>query len=323
MGRATAADRQLAGHALPILLPALLLGGCALPPSGVQQDGLGSHIPPASELADIPDATPRPETLSRYGNPPSYRVQGHEYRTLTSSRGYKERGIASWYGNKFHGRRTSSGEPYDMFAMTAAHKTLPLPTYARVTNLRNGRSVVVKINDRGPFHNNRLIDLSYAAAWKLGITAEGTGLVEVEALQARAPEPDPATTESHPASAPSTLQTKAAVDTAASTPPDPASAHSPRTAAVPLHRPAPRAKPDRLPELFLQVGAFSSRENARRLKSRLDRTLGTEVQILSGDSDRQPVYRVQLGPIASVELCDHLTERLGRIGISETHIVIR
>jgi rare lipoprotein A len=106
---------------------------------------------------------------------------------MKASNGYIRRGTASWYGTKFHGRRTSSGEPYDMFAMTAAHKTLPLPTYARVTNLRNGRSVVVRINDRGPFHDNRLIDLSYAAAHKLGITATGTAPVEVRAIDPRLP----------------------------------------------------------------------------------------------------------------------------------------
>lgn len=140
-------------------------------------------------MSSVPDAVPRVEPRSRYGNPRSYRVHGKRYYTLATSDGYRERGIASWYGTKFHGRRTSSGEAYDMYAMTAAHKTLPLPTYARVTNLGNGRSVVVRINDRGPFHSNRIIDLSYAAAWKLGILANGTGYVEVTALDPRRPEP--------------------------------------------------------------------------------------------------------------------------------------
>jgi rare lipoprotein A len=140
------------------------------------------------DVSSIPDAVPRDEPLSRYGNPASYVVMGHRYHTLTSRNGYVERGIASWYGTKFHGRRTSSGEPYDLYQMTAAHKTLPLPTYARVTNLQNGRSVTVKINDRGPFHPNRIIDLSYVAAAKLGILAQGTGLVEIEAITPSAPE---------------------------------------------------------------------------------------------------------------------------------------
>ncbi len=128
------------------------------------------------------DAIPKPEPLSKWGNPPSYTVFGKTYYVRTSSKNYVERGIASWYGKKFHGRRTSSGEPYDMYAMTAAHKTLPLPTYARVTNLENGRTIVVRINDRGPFVDNRLIDLTYSGAKRLGMLAKGTALVEVRAI---------------------------------------------------------------------------------------------------------------------------------------------
>jgi rare lipoprotein A len=134
------------------------------------------------DISSIPDAVPKDEPRSRYGNPRQYEVFGKTYYTMQSASGYREKGIASWYGKKFHGRKTSSGEVYDMFAMTAAHKTLPLPTYVRVTNLENGRSVIVKVNDRGPFHDNRLIDLSYSAATKLGIIAKGTGLVHVEAI---------------------------------------------------------------------------------------------------------------------------------------------
>ena len=139
------------------------------------------------DVASVADAVPKVEPKSRHGNPASYAVFGKRYYTLDSSDGYRERGIASWYGTKFHGRRTSSGEPYDMYAMTAAHKTLPLPTYVRVTNLDNGRSVVLRVNDRGPFHTNRIIDLSYTAASKLGILSRGTGSVEVLALDPRAP----------------------------------------------------------------------------------------------------------------------------------------
>jgi len=130
----------------------------------------------------IKPVTPQPEPRSRYGNPDSYEQDGKTYYVLASANDYKRRGVASWYGTKFHGRRTSSGETYDMFKMTAAHKTLPLPTYAKVTNLENGRQIVVKINDRGPFRKNRLIDLSYAAAHKLGMTQAGTARVEVETI---------------------------------------------------------------------------------------------------------------------------------------------
>ncbi|MEX2523517.1 MAG: septal ring lytic transglycosylase RlpA family protein [Gammaproteobacteria bacterium] len=125
------------------------------------------------------------EQRSKYGNPVSYEVFDKRYYVMNSSKDYVERGIASWYGRKFHGRRTSSGETYDMYAMTAAHKELPLPTYVEVTNLENGRRVIVKVNDRGPFHDNRIIDLSYTAAAKLDIIGTGTGLVEVRAIDPR------------------------------------------------------------------------------------------------------------------------------------------
>jgi rare lipoprotein A len=125
--------------------------------------------------------------LSRYGNPAVYHVNGHTYKVMTSSSGYRTKGLASWYGTKFHSQRTSSGENYDMYALTAAHKTLPLPTYVRVKNLSNGREAIVKVNDRGPFHSGRVIDLSYAAAVKLGVMPKGTAPVEIEALTSTGP----------------------------------------------------------------------------------------------------------------------------------------
>ena len=131
---------------------------------------------------------PRSEPRSAHGNPPFYDVLGQRYFVQPSAQGYLERGVASWYGPSFHGGSTSSGEPYDMYGMTAAHKTLPLPTYARVTNLKNGKSVVVRINDRGPFVANRLIDLSYTAAARLDMLREGTTLVEVRALTPGVPD---------------------------------------------------------------------------------------------------------------------------------------
>ena len=143
--------------------------------------------PPAGPEA-VPDAVPRLEPRSAHGNPPFYDVLGHRYFVLAAADGYSERGVASWYGPTFHGGSTSSGEPYDMYGMTAAHKTLPLPTYARVTNLRNGKSIVVRINDRGPFVANRLIDLSYSAAAKLDMLREGTTLVEVRSITPGVPD---------------------------------------------------------------------------------------------------------------------------------------
>jgi rare lipoprotein A len=150
----------------------------------VDSDGAPAFIPVNPD--DITDAVPRYEPITRAGNPEEYEVNGKVYRTLKSGKGYKRRGLASWYGTKFHGKKTSIGEPYDMFAMTAAHKTLPIPSYAKVTNLENGRSIIVRINDRGPFHEGRVIDLSYIAAVKLGYHQTGTVEVEVEAINVAA-----------------------------------------------------------------------------------------------------------------------------------------
>jgi len=144
-----------------------------------QDDGPGDAIP--TNLAEVPDAVPRGEPLSRFANRP-YEVFGRQYVPLTEVRTFEQRGVASWYGKKFHGQRTSSGESYDMYAMTAAHPTLPIPSYAQVTNLQNGRSVVVRINDRGPFLRDRVIDLSYVGAWKLGYIQSGHAQVEVRAI---------------------------------------------------------------------------------------------------------------------------------------------
>jgi rare lipoprotein A len=268
---------------ISVLLSMLLITACSTSKVGraPQQDGISHHHPPPANMDTIPDAVPKEEPRSRYGNPKSYEVFGKRYYTLSNGRDYNARGIASWYGSKFHGQRTSSGEPYDMYAMTAAHKTLPLPSYVRVTNLKNDRSVVVKVNDRGPFHDNRLIDLSYTAAWKLGIAGEGTGLVEVVSLDPNSP--------SQPIKS----------------------------------KPVKLKKGNQLPALFLQVGAFGSSQNAQRLKQRLEEHLNTSVLIEDNKHPERPVYRVQVGPIASVELADHLTQQLAKLGIAEPHVVIR
>jgi rare lipoprotein A len=246
------------------------------------------------DVSQVKDAIPRLEPKSRYGNPPSYVVRGKRYHTLASSTGYSARGIASWYGTKFHGHRTSSGEPYDMYQMTAAHKTLPLPTYARVTNLRNGKSAIVKINDRGPFHDNRLIDLSYAAASKLGILGKGTGLVEVKVI-------DPGTYAQQ------------------QSPKRQITASKPKTDQR-LATTAPAEKPS----LYLQVGAFSNRSNAERLQSQLSTNAGLpgKLHIIEGFSNQQRVYRVRIGPLASVESADQLAETLSNQGIRTPRVVV-
>jgi len=152
-------------------------------PGGLYAPGVRDSAPQHPlDISNIPEPVPRDEPLAAYGNRSPYTVLGKSYRVMPSSKGYVERGIASWYGQKFHGRQTSSREIYDMCSFSAAHKTLPLPSYVRVTNLDNGRSAVVRVNDRGPFHAGRIIDLSYAAAVKLGVDRTGTARVEVEAL---------------------------------------------------------------------------------------------------------------------------------------------
>lgn len=167
-----------------IIFVCVFCNACTVGTQG-EKDYAPANIP--VDVMAVPDAVPRYEERTRAGNSVKYEVLGKQYKVLTASKGYQETGMASWYGAKFHGRKTSNGEVYDMYAMTAAHKTLPIPSYVRVTNLKNQRSVVVRINDRGPFHENRIIDLSYTAAVKLGIQKMGTGFVEVTALDVEEP----------------------------------------------------------------------------------------------------------------------------------------
>jgi len=243
---------------------------------------------PPSEQVDIsaiPDAVPRHSARSKYGNPKSYVVLGKRYYVMPSSKAYKERGIASWYGSKFHGRRTSSGEPYNMHAMTAAHKTLPLPTYVKVTNLKNGRQVILKVNDRGPFHENRIIDLSHTAALKLGIKGSGTGLVEVEAI-------------------------------------DPGQTH---TAAKTITAPAPPGESNKASAvgLYLQLGAFSSSQNAYQLKDRINLALSAnQAHISRIVKDGLQFYRVRIGPFGSTGQADDVVQILAQKGFEEHRIVI-
>jgi len=166
--------------ALLLVLPFLAACGSTSKKGGYyKDDGPGSN--PPSSLSSVADAKPRAEPLNKFANRP-YEVFGKKYVPLASVRPYHQRGIASWYGKKFHGQKTASGEKYDMYAMTAAHPVLPIPSYARVRNVRTGASVIVRINDRGPFHSDRAIDLSYAAAYRLGLIGAGSGEVEIDAI---------------------------------------------------------------------------------------------------------------------------------------------
>jgi rare lipoprotein A len=236
-----------------------------------KDDGPGDKQP--DDIDAIPDAVPRTEPLHRFANNP-YSVLGRDYVPQRSLQPYKVRGIGSWYGRKFHGQKTSSGEPYDMYGMTAAHPTLPIPSYVRVSNPANGKSVVLRVNDRGPFHSDRVIDLSWTAAWKLGYIGLGSTLVEVESIlpgQTRAAAPAP------------------------KTPPPAATEEDPiaKMAAVEPEPPLPQVQDTR--GHFLQLGAFGNRDNAESLRARLARELGELAGKLVVQSTGK-LFRVQLGP---------------------------
>lgn len=244
----------------------------------------------AGPLTDGPIAEPTPkvEVKSGLGNPPYYEVDGVVYHVKDSGDGYKDVGVASWYGQKFHGRRTSSGEVYDMYQFTAAHKTLPLPSYARVTNLDNGQSVIVKINDRGPFKKNRIIDLSYAASKKLGYQAQGTARVEVEVL----------------ASPRNTGQVSSA-----------------RLAqAGELELPPMEEQKDNA-QLFVQVGAFADPLRADTLAARLRDHFGQPISTSSVDVNGQKLQRVRIGPLRDARTAENILRQLNEYNFGTAKVV--
>jgi rare lipoprotein A len=258
----------------------------------------GSAVPqPPVDVLSIPDAVPRAEPRGTRGNPPFYEVFGKRYYVLASSEGFVERGTASWYGPGFHSASTSLGERYDMYAMTAAHKTLPIPAYAEVTNLRNGRKVVVRINDRGPFVGDRIIDLSYTAAAKLDMLLQGTAPVEVRVLTARG-----AGSAAPPPNVP--------------TPVTPAPSPVPPVTVV--NAPAVKAAAQ---AMFIQAGVFADHENARR---RVEVLLAAGVELASLDElprNDRALHRVRVGPFASVEEFDLNMKRLRELGIPDARLL--
>ncbi len=289
-------------------------------------DGPGDNPPP--NLEQVPDAVPKPEPLHR-GTMRPYTIMGQNYLPMTTLKQYKARGIASWYGRRYHGRQTSSGEIYDMYGMTAAHTVLPIPSYARVTNPANNRSIVVRINDRGPFHSERLIDLSYTAAYKLGVLGGGSALVEVETII-----PDAGTTivpgvAAYPRPAPAAAAVITGVPAAA--PPPVAAAPIPLLPveagpapdeAAPVAAPAPAQAAMRpvvpltvgFQGVFLQLGAFGSQDNAgaylARLRSQME-WLAPALHVYS----KEGLFRVHAGPYANqVEAraaADRISQALG------------
>jgi len=280
------------GSSVGLLLLLGLLAGC----SGTEDKDK------APKLSRIADAKPRIEPKSRRGNPKSYVVFGKRYYPKASSKGHVERGLASWYGKKFHGRKTSNGERYNMYAMTAAHKTLPLPTYARVTNLTNGRSTVVRINDRGPFHGNRIIDLSYSAARKLGMAANGVAMVEVRAIGPDRPKSK--RKRSSRAFAKNTRKAKTRVR---------------KVAASTTGR---KSMVTGRPLLYLQVGAFGNRVNAERLRRRLANHIIERIRIRTPEDNKMPRYKVQIGPFASRARAHDLSRQLAGLGLNGSYIVV-
>ena len=283
---------------ITIALALGLLSACSTPPqrpatSAAEQpaatqgggylagDGPGADAP--ANLDSIPDAVPRPEPLHRYANRP-YSALGKTYTPLAAPGNYKERGSASWYGKKFHGQHTSIGDTYDMYGMTAAHPTLPVPSYARVTNLANGKSVVVRVNDRGPFLHDRIIDLSYAAAYKLGYVNQGSAEVEVESLVADGNAPVARPVE------PVKVETVAA------------------TTVMPV------MPPDRAGNVYLQLGAFREQQGAESFLAKMRAELGDsgkDIVLLQQGG----LNRIHLGPYRNADdarrAADVLAGKLG------------
>jgi rare lipoprotein A len=248
-----------------------LLSGC-----GFFQRNESSPILSSNNAGRAATRTPSTEPLSRYGNPESYEVFGKRYFPLKTAAGYRERGVASWYGPDFHGGLTSTRETYDMYQMSAAHKILPLPTWVEVTNLQNGRKATLRVNDRGPFKDNRIIDLSYAAALKLDVVKAGTAFVEVRAIDV------------------------------------------PSASGVSAVQPV---SPTVDQQMYLQLGAFSERANAERLKAQVDSTFRGEIRIIGEPVEAPKLYKVQLGPIRDVEHADQTVATLEGLGIAEHHFV--
>lgn len=233
------------------------------------------------DLSHVPDAVPRYEVRTRAGNKNPYTVLGKTYHLIADETSYKERGYASWYGKKFNGYHTSNGEVYDMYAMTGAHKTLPIPSYVRVKNLDNGKSVVVRINDRGPFHQGRIVDLSYAAAQRIGILQAGTGRVEVEIALPNDAAPIPMR-----AGAKSPAQVESALP----------------------------------PGTYLQLGAFSQKNAAQQFAASIGTKLTYPLTVHSAQQPKE-IHRVRVGPFATAKSLQDARDQLARIKIYEAHVV--
>ncbi len=293
-----------AAHARLILAIGIVaLSGCfgspqrtrPMPPGTTPAPSPAAPQAPPAQVQAVPDAVPRFEPRSPYGNPPFYEVFGKRYYVLPSSADYVEIGVASWYGPGFHEIRTSTHEPYDMYGMTAAHKTLPLPAYVRVTNLQNGRSVVVRVNDRGPFVGNRIIDLSYTAAAKLDMLRNGTAMVEVRSVGPTKP-------------AGESGMAPAAASAPINTDPSPA--------------PATTAAAARSAALYVQAGAFADHANADRLAMKLRSGGYGRVFVRDDVIAGRKYYRVRIGPVPDVPEFDRIVSALEQAGVHDAHLAM-
>ena len=280
-------------------------------PGGLYAPGVADSGPSAPiDISGVREPVPRAEPRSRYGNRSPYTVLGQVYRVLDRIEGYHERGIASWYGSKFNGRATSSGEPYDMCAFSAAHKTLPLPSFVRVTNLDNGRSLIVRVNDRGPFHSERVMDLSYAAAVRLGVDRSGTARVDIQAVD-----------EDEESTAASVARQSMATPFAASAMPAPSA-----TSAV--FAPPRRSAASEMPattrafgsEKVIQVGSFGDPANARRLADRLQDAGLDAISVDQAQVGSLDVWRVRLGPLSEDKL-HFVLQRLRELDLPNARVL--
>lgn len=270
----------------------VLLASCA-PPRPTRDGPPKGNI----DVSKIKDATPKKLPKSKYGNPRSYVVHGHRYYVLQSSRGYNKRGIASWYGTKFQGHLTSTRERYDLYSMTAASPVLPIPSYVRVTNLANHKSVIVKVNDRGPFATNRILDLSYVAAKKLGYAGRGTAMVQVTSLDKGGAEQYARTEHRSHYSRHETRM-----------------AHSKHRE----HHETQLAHG----KIYLQLGAFRSYTNAKQLRARVAHLTHRETIITARHSGSHEIYRVQVGPLAGTNEKQHLQTKLADRGLPHAVTIV-
>ncbi len=292
---ANSVSSRLAGYLQGGVLVAscLLLAACTSS-GGPLNDAKNSGVRPGIDgapsgefdAAAVPDAIPRAHKGAVKASP--YTVLGKKYFPLASSAGYSETGTASWYGTKFHGHKTANGEVYDMYGMSAAHKTLPLPSYVRVTNIANGNRVVVRVNDRGPFHGNRIIDMSYAAARKLDFFGKGIAQVKVEALDPYSEQP---------------VAQKAPV---------------PKESAVVTAAPSNEAAH---PKMFLQVAALSNQQSADSLQRQLSQVTTFDVTVVTAIEATGPLHRVRIGPLSTLQEVEDVKQQVDNAALGAPHLV--